>query len=151
MKDIHKLQPDDDLMSEKTGAGKSKISSQTPVKFRALAHTYDMKAFQDQLLRWCIVDHIPFAQVDKPEFRKLLKIATPVLSDVPVSATSLRRWAKAAHQVEKEKMKDTLRKAYSKFHISFDGWSGMLFSQLSHTSWARERTQVITTNLCFLH
>lgn len=98
-------------------------SSQQPSKYKALYHTYDVKAVQDQLLNWCIIDHIPFTKVDSPAFKRLMKAISPSLAAVPMSAASLRRWAIQAFQEEKDRMKEVLKKSASKIHVSFDGWS----------------------------
>lgn len=118
MRDIHRV---GDQKDRDDSPSSSSRQSERGL-FKSLYTQVNIKDFQDQLLRWSIVDHIPFSKVDSVEFKKLIGIGMPSLT-VPMSRNSLRNWAGEQFAIEKDKVKAILQASASKIHLTFDGWT----------------------------
>lgn len=81
------------------------------------------KVFQDVVLKWCVVDHVPFNKLDSPYFREVLTTANSALSGIALSSTSTKRWGLEVFLEEKHNTKTVLAASLSKIHLSFNIWS----------------------------
>jgi len=52
-------------------------SSNQEANIKTSYHTYDVKVFQDRLLRWHVLDQIPVADIYTPAVSQLAKTASP--------------------------------------------------------------------------
>lgn len=131
MKQVHKMSTVKDEEEDDTDSIAAPASSQPDSEldlsstirsaFKTLMTTINVKRFQDLLLRWCIVDHVPFNKVDSSRFRMFMNACSPSLP--PFSRTSLANWADTAFDKEKDNIKRLLHASLSKVHISFDIWN----------------------------
>lgn len=95
-------------------------SSQS-MAFRALVHTLNPDRIQKQVVRLCINEHIPLRKVDTKDWKDLMKLLNA--GNIPMSRSSLRRWAIAEFDQAKAEVKAVLHQAKSKIHLSFDMWT----------------------------
>jgi hypothetical protein len=114
-----------------------------------------IKEFRRDLLAWCIQRHIPFYTVDSPEFKKLMLTVNPTLEGYLPGDDALRAWADEEFVVGKSKIKELLKQALSKTHISFDIWTSQYQSYaflgvVAHFVWRRDgrlRTESVMLGL----
>jgi hypothetical protein len=114
-----------------------------------------IKEFRRNLLAWCIQRHIPFYTVDSPEFKRMMLTANPTLEGYLPGDDALRAWADEEFVVAKDKVKQLLKQALSKIHISFDIWTSQYQSYaflgvVAHFVWRRDgklRTESVMLGL----
>jgi hypothetical protein len=90
MREVHKL-----LDEEGSDSNTQTESSQGTSKatFKSLYVEVNVREIRDTLLRWWIVDHIPFRKADSQYFKAFLKACNPSLLGVLIGRDSLRLWA----------------------------------------------------------
>jgi hypothetical protein len=84
----------------------------------------DERDYQSKLVDWAISQDLTFRQVTHEETRHILAYQQPqLLKILPSSHSTLVDYIKQAYQERQEQLRDTLRSAQSKIHISFDIWA----------------------------
>lgn len=84
----------------------------------------EFNRFKDLLVRWIVYCHIAFFQLENEYFQKLLFWCAPGLEKyLPKAANTIRSWVVMAFEERKERIKQEMREAHSRVHISFDLWS----------------------------
>jgi hypothetical protein len=81
----------------------------------------DLNAFKAALIRWIIVAHITLSCIEVNAFRDLIKLLNPAIFAFLFKAgNSIRRLIMTEFKKKKELVREDLRGALSKIHISFD-------------------------------
>jgi hypothetical protein len=102
----------------------SSVSTESrPQGTKQLYFAPDVAKFRQQLVRWCVEDHIAFHKVDTDAFRSMMVSVNPLIKPFLCSRQSLCRWIEKDFTLGKEAVKLKLRQALSKKHISFDIWT----------------------------
>ena len=83
-----------------------------------------LEKFKDLLIRWIVYCHIAYFQFENVYFRALLFYIAPGLEKLlPKTAKVIRGWVLEAFAVRKKQLKEEMRNAHSRIHISFDLWT----------------------------
>lgn len=171
IRNVHKIELLDKVSSSQVGESSSQlstsesasvhqqVSSQSSVARQATIPSLivrpKVKEFRRDLLAWCVQRHIPFYTVDSPEFKRLMLTANPTLEGYLPGDDALRAWADEEFVVAKNKIKQLLKQALSKIHISFDVWTSQYQSYaflgvVAHFVWRRDgklRTESVMLGL----
>jgi hypothetical protein len=90
---------------------------------KQLYYSPKIHEWRQNLVRWCVEDHVAFAKVDTPGFKRLMLSTNPLIKPYLVSRMTVRRWIRRDYAFAKEVVKIKLKQALSKTHISFDIWT----------------------------
>jgi hypothetical protein len=84
----------------------------------------DVMAFRRALIHWIILAHIALSCVEQEAFRALIGLLNPVILQYLFRAgNSIRKLIMEDFQQRRERVKEDLRAARSRIHISFDLWT----------------------------
>jgi hypothetical protein len=95
----------------------------TPRGQRTLYTDVNIDRWRAQLLRWMIVDHVPFTQIESEPFRSLLIGLHAPIERYIVSANTIRNWLDEEYEAAVDQVLAWLQNARSRIHISFDLWT----------------------------
>ena len=111
------------LSSKKDGAGKV-VKEKVSKGVNALVTRVEKERFRMLLLRFIIECTQPYSIVEKQQFRDLLLYSQPSLNKLLVkSANTIKKWATGEFNLGREAVKQSIKRAKSQTHISFDIWT----------------------------
>ena len=84
---------------------------------------FALDTFKVLLIQWIICCHIAFSQIENSYFRALITYLHSGLAQFLPTRNTIRNWVLAEFRAQKAKLKQELRRARSKIHISFDIWT----------------------------
>lgn len=86
--------------------------------------TLNLRLFQELLIRWIVIMHITFSQVENESFRDLLLCLCKALETyLPRSGTTIKNWLLKEFKRKKAILRKELQNSKSLIHLSFDGWT----------------------------
>ena len=88
-----------------------------------LASSFDQPHFQRLLIRWMVHDNVSFRQVESDSFGELIKYLSPQGFAAMPGRTSVKSWIMRSYNDYKRTVKEELKDALGKIHISFDLWT----------------------------
>jgi hypothetical protein len=92
--------------------------------YRSLTTTVNVDLFRHHLLRWIVKRQIPFDEVEDTDFQAMLLSLSQAIEPYLVqSAQTIRNWAQAEYEIAQIQVKQAVRAARSRIHISFDLWT----------------------------
>jgi hypothetical protein len=100
------------------------ITSEGSRGYRSLVTTVDVDLFRYHLLRWIVKRQIPFDEVEDEDFQAmLLSLSQAIQPYIVQSSQTIRNWAQAEYEVARSQVRQIVREARSRIHISFDLWT----------------------------
>jgi len=82
---------------------------------------FDFEQFKKLLIRWVIVIHISFSQVENPAFQQLLfYLCAALTSLLPTSSNTIRQWIINDFKQRRGQIRKELHLSKSLIHLSFD-------------------------------
>jgi hypothetical protein len=109
--------------------------------------SFDFGHFKDLLIRWIVIMHISFSQVENEVFRSLLLyLSIALVPYLPTSGTTIRNWVMDDFKQRRKQIKKMLHLSKSLIHFSFDMWTSpncmgmiaVIAHFVSHTGEARD-------------
>jgi hypothetical protein len=83
----------------------------------------DIEQWRNALLRWIISEQLPFRTVESPLFHRVLTLLHSPIESYLISGKSIANWLQVDYMNSVEQVRDWLRVAASRIHISFDIWT----------------------------
>ena len=93
------------------------------VILNALADSFDEDEFNRLVMRWMVYENISLRQVESEPFQELVAYLSQRGYEALTGRTTLRKSIMESYQQWKLKIKEELKHALSKIHISFDLWT----------------------------
>lgn len=88
-----------------------------------LADAFDEDEFHRLVMRWMVYENISLRQIESEPFREMVAYLSQRGYEALTCAATLRKLIMRSYQQWKQKVKQELRLALSKIHISFDLWT----------------------------
>jgi hypothetical protein len=138
LKDIHHL--------VEHGAASSVASSEEVPELNGLG-LFDLAQFREILIRWIVIMHISFSQVEYEAFRSLLLyLNADIASHLPSSGNTVRNWIMEDFKRRRGQIKKEIHLSRSLVHFSFDMWTSpnsmsmiaIVAHYVSHTGEAKD-------------
>jgi hypothetical protein len=140
LRDIHEVTKD--------GPAATDVSSdiESAPNTRYTGSRFDFDHFKVLLVRWIVIMHISFSQVENEAFRSLLLCLSAILaSHLPTSGTTIRNWVMEDFKQRRKQIKKELHLSKNLVHFSFDMWTspnsmamiGIVSHFVSHTGEAK--------------
>jgi hypothetical protein len=86
--------------------------------------SFDTQAFRIAAVSWLVDNNLALRQFEDPAFRKMLKFANPEAEKALWSIhNSVSQFVMRLYNFMQPQVVDELKRAASKIHISFDGWT----------------------------
>jgi hypothetical protein len=86
--------------------------------------SFCFERFKQLFIRWIVLMHISFSQVENPAFQELLFYLCAVLAGFfPTSGNTVRQWILNDFKRRKDQIKKELHRSKSLIHLSFDLWT----------------------------
>lgn len=82
-----------------------------------------LERFKLLLIKWMVLCHIAFMQLENNYFRDLLNFLNPSMGNLVPSRTTFRHWIFEEFAIQKAKLRKELRRSKSNIHLSFDLWT----------------------------
>ena len=83
----------------------------------------DFKTWKIFFIRWIVICHIAFNQVEEFHFRKMMSLLNEGLAALIPSRNTIRNWIVEEFEQRKRELRRELRAARTNIHISFDLWT----------------------------
>ena len=81
----------------------------------------DYERLKQKLIKWIVVIHIAFSQIENEWFRDFLNVFNKKLVDwIPKNGDTVRKWILADFDARKNDIRQQLCKNKSSIHLSFD-------------------------------
>src|SRR6266850_6839217 len=109
--------------------------------------SFDLDHFKDLLIRWIVIMHISFSQVENEVFRSLLLCLSAAIAPyLPTSGMTIRNWVMDDFKQRRKQIKKMLHLSKSLVHFSFDMWTSPNYMSMiaviahfaSHTGEAKD-------------
>jgi hypothetical protein len=90
----------------------------------SLRSRFDFEQFKKLLIRWIIVMHISFSQVENPAFQELIFYLCAALTSLfPTSGNTIQQWIINDFKQRRGQIRKELHLSKSLIHLSFDLWT----------------------------
>ena len=100
------------------------VTSDRSRGYRSLITTVNVDLFRYHLLRWIVKRQVPFDEVEDADFQAMLLSLSQAIEPYLVqSAQTIRNWAQSEYETAQLEIKQVVRAARSRIHISFDLWT----------------------------
>jgi hypothetical protein len=108
----------------KANAISSSFNLHDPVQqrlYNSIAELFNSGLIKKDIMRWITLENIPFKKLQSPHFRKILSRIHPLMQESIIpSKKAARQWVYTEFAMHKEEVREILKNAASRIHLSFD-------------------------------